>query len=137
MGAYVASKHALEGWSECLRRELILYGIDVIIVAPGAVATPIWVKAEAIDVSPYKASEYHGALLKFRALMLRDGRNGYPPERVAAVIWAALNVRRPRTRYAVVPRRLVNWTLPGLMPARLLDQLIGRFLGLRRAKQLG
>jgi NAD(P)-dependent dehydrogenase (short-subunit alcohol dehydrogenase family) len=137
MGAYVASKHALEGWSECLRRELMLYGIDVIIVGPGAIATPIWDKAEAIDLSPYQTSEYRDALLKFRELMLRDGRNGYPPERVAAVIWTALSVQRPRTRYAVVPRRLINWTLPGLLPARLLDRIIGRFLGLRIAKGHG
>lgn len=137
MGAYVASKHALEGWSECLRRELMLYGIDVIIVGPGAVATPIWDKAEAIDLSPYRTSEYRDALLKFREQMLRDGRRGYAPERIAASVWTALSVRRPRTRYAVVPRRLINWTLPGILPSRLLDQLIGRFLGLRIAKQLG
>jgi NAD(P)-dependent dehydrogenase (short-subunit alcohol dehydrogenase family) len=131
MGAYVASKFALEGWSECLRRELMLYGIDVIVVAPGSVATPIWDKAEAIDLKPYAASDYYPALLKFRTQMLRDGRKGYPPERVAVVIWTALTARRPGTRYAVVPRRLLNWTLPGILPARLLDRIIGAFLGLR------
>jgi NAD(P)-dependent dehydrogenase (short-subunit alcohol dehydrogenase family) len=46
LGAYVASKHGLEGWSESLRRELMLYRIDVIIIGPGSVATPIWDKAE-------------------------------------------------------------------------------------------
>ncbi len=137
MGAYVASKHALEGWSECLRRELMLYGIDVIVVGPGAVATPIWDKAEALDLSPYETSDYRDAMLKFRDRMLRDGRNGYPPERVAATIWKALSVRRPRIRYAVVPRRLINWTLPGILPARLLDQLIAGFLGLRASSHPG
>jgi hypothetical protein len=134
MGAYVASKFALEGWSECLRRELMLYGIDVIVVAPGSVSTPIWDKAEAIDLTPFATSDYHSALLKFRDQMLRDGRNGYPPERVAAVIWTALTAHRPRTRYAVVPHRLINWTLPGILPSRVLDQIIAGFLGLRAAK---
>ena len=50
--AYSASKHALEGLSESLRRELMLFGIDVIIIAPGAVKTPIWSKAEEVDISP-------------------------------------------------------------------------------------
>ena len=131
MGAYVASKHALEGWSECLRRELMLFGIDVIVVGPGSVATPIWDKAEAIDVSRFATSPYRDALGTFRERMLRDGRNGYPPERVAAIIWKALSARRPRTRYAVVPQRLINWTLPGILPPRLLDQIIAGFLGLR------
>lgn len=131
LGAYTASKHALEGWSECLRRELMIFGIDVIVVGPGSVATPIWDKAEALDLSPYENSEYRAALKKLRDQMLRDGRAGYPPERIAAVIWKALDARRPRTRYAVVPNRLINWTIPGIMPARMLDQIIGRLFGLR------
>lgn len=46
-GAYSAWKFGLEGFSESLRRELILFGIDVIMIRPGAVVTPIWQKAEA------------------------------------------------------------------------------------------
>src|SRR5512138_3536081 len=58
VGAYVTSKHGLEGFSETLRRELMFYGIDVIIVAPGAIATPIWDKADQVDISAYKNTEY-------------------------------------------------------------------------------
>ncbi len=46
VGPYAASKFALEGYSQSLRRELMLYGIDVIVIGPGAIATPIWDKAE-------------------------------------------------------------------------------------------
>ena len=58
LGAYVASKHALEGLSESLRRELMFHGIDVIIIGPGAIATPIWDKAENMDTSLYENTEY-------------------------------------------------------------------------------
>ena len=135
LGAYSASKHALEGWSECLRRELMLFGIDVIVLGPGSIATPIWDKAEAVDLSLYDSSEYRAAVRKFRDQMLRDGRRGYPPERVAAVIWKALEARRPRTRYAVVPNRFLNWTLPGIMPPRLLDQIMAGIFGLRASNR--
>ena len=66
VGLYAASKHGLEGLSQSLRRELMLFGIDVIIVAPGSVATPIWDKAEQIDVAPYEKSPYFEIIKRFR-----------------------------------------------------------------------
>ncbi len=50
LGAYSASKFGLEGFSESLRRELMVFGIDVVVIAPGAVATPIWHKREGADL---------------------------------------------------------------------------------------
>ena len=74
--AYSASKHAIEGFSEGLRRELMLFGIDVIIVAPGAVKTPIWSKAEEVDISGYKNSPYFAALQGMREIHAAAWRNG-------------------------------------------------------------
>src|ERR1700675_4140232 len=76
--AYSASKHAIEGLSEGLRREMMLYGIDVIIVAPGAVKTPIWSKAEEVDVSSYRNSPFFPALEKIRKFMLHLGETALP-----------------------------------------------------------
>ena len=57
--AYAASKYALESPSESLRRELMLFGIDVIIVAPGPVKTPIWSKGdEEANISAYQNSPF-------------------------------------------------------------------------------
>ena len=73
---YNASKFALEGLSESLRRELLLFGIDVIVIGPGAVATPIWSKAEQVDVTPYRNTPYATALDRMRTYMLTLGKRG-------------------------------------------------------------
>jgi len=130
MGPYVASKHALEGWSECLRRELMLYGIDVVVVAPGTVATPIWDKAEKKDLTRFEKSDFYKPLVTFRAGMIKQGPRGLPPERIGEVIWTALSARRPKVRYAVVPQRLMNWTIPNALPRRVVDRLIAKMVGL-------
>ena len=134
LGAYVAAKHALEGLSETLRRELMLFGIDVIIVAPGAVATPIWDKAEEVPLEPLAATPYGPALRRMRDDALNSGRAGYPPEKVAEVIWTALNTAKPAARYAVVINKLTNWTIPRLLPTRLVDRIIAGQLGLKPEK---
>lgn len=129
IGAYVASKHGLEGMSESLRRELMPYGVDVVLIGPGSVATPIWDKAESIDFSRYHDTDYAGDVDKVRSFMLERGRRGFPPERIGEVVWKALTVPRPKARYAVVPNRLQNWTLPSLLPRRFVDRAIAKQLG--------
>ena len=130
LGAYAASKRALEGMSHSLRRELMLYGIDVIIVNPGSVVTPIWDKAEAASATPYASTDYAPLLEKFRAAALRAGRSGLPPDAVGDVVWTALTADRPRWFYPVLRRRLTNWTIPLALPVRVIDRLIARRLGL-------
>lgn len=132
MGAYAASKHALEGMSESLRRELMLFGIKVAIIGPGAITTPLWTKAEGSGLETYADTPYGPALKRFGELAVRMGREGLPAERVAQDTWHALTARRPRLRYAPVPNKFRSWTLPNLMPNRVLDAVMGRFLGLRR-----
>ncbi len=132
LGAYAASKHALEGMSESLRRELMLYGIDVILIAPGSVATPTWDKAEAAGTEQYADTPYAGPLKKFVDYMVMNGRKGYPPERVGEVIFTALTAAKPRVRYDVIPQKLKNWTVPTALPRRWLDRLIAGQIGLRQ-----
>lgn len=129
LGAYHASKFGLEGFSDTLRRELMLFGIDVIVIGPGGVATPIWDKAETQDDSAYKHTEYATAVKRFQTYMIQDGRKGYTPEQVGEVVWRALTVARPRVRYTVVPNPLTNWIMSTLLPKRLVDRIIARNLG--------
>lgn len=130
LGAYAASKHAVEGYAETLRRELMMFGIDVIVVAPGAVQTPIWDKAEQQDVGPYQGTRYAQAFDRFQRYMVSNGRRGLVPEQVGRVIAAALVDPRPRAHQPVVKGRFTNWTLPRAMPRRVLDRVLARRLGL-------
>ena len=132
LGAYVASKHALEGMSESLRRELLLYGVDVIVVGPGAVVTPIWDKAEADDYSAFAGTEYGPLIDSFRDYMLQEGRKGLAAERIGETVLTALTAAHPKVRYAVVPQRFKNWTLPMSLPKRMLDRMVGKQIGLLR-----
>ena len=129
VGAYVTSKHALEGMSETLRIELMLYGIDVIIIGPGAVATPIWDKGEQADLTKYQHTEYVEAARKFQKYMVEDGRKGLPSEKIGEVVLHALTTSKPRVRYPVVPNMLKNWIIPMLLPKRYVDKLIAKGLG--------
>jgi NAD(P)-dependent dehydrogenase (short-subunit alcohol dehydrogenase family) len=132
LGAYAASKFALEGFSESLRRELMLYGIDVIIVGPGSVATPIWDKAEGLDISIYGDTEYAEAIRRIYKYMIEDGRNGYPPEKVGEVVLHALTTPKPRVRYAVVPGNPIRQFIQRLLPRRVIDRIIARNLGFQQ-----
>jgi hypothetical protein len=132
LAPYVASKHALEGLSQSLRRELLVYGIDVILIGPGAVATPIWDKTQELDVARFADSEYAAPLQKFMKTFVEGGRNGLPPEVIGALVHHALTTATPRTRYAILRNRLTGWLVPRLLPDRALDRALGKQLGLIR-----
>jgi len=131
VGPYSASKFALEGLSESLRRELMIYGVDVIIIAPGAIATPIWDKADAIDVTPYANTPYRASLDTVKKYMVGLGKKGLPPEKIGETVYTALTSPKPKTRYVVTPEPLTNW-LGNNMPKRMVDRQIAKSLGLTR-----
>jgi NAD(P)-dependent dehydrogenase (short-subunit alcohol dehydrogenase family) len=129
MAAYSASKHAIEGLSESLRREMMLFGIEVVIIAPGAVKTPIWSKAEEVDISPYKNSPFFPALERIRKFMLQLGQTGLPAEKIAEAIAEALTSAHPKVRYQLTPDPMRH-LMSAVLPKRMVDKIIAKRLGL-------
>jgi len=131
MGPYAASKFGLEGMSEALRRELMIFGIDVIVVAPGAVATPIWDKADSVDPNIYANTPYLAPLTKVKQFMLELGRKGLKPEVLGEQVWIALTTPKPKVRYTVTPDPFQNF-LVNTLPKRMVDNMVAGRLGLKK-----
>lgn len=132
IGPYAASKFAIEGFSEALRRELMLFGIRVVVIGPGPVKTAIWDKAEEVDISRYSNSPYLPILEKFQKVFIQQGREGYPAERLGRLIHKALTAPNPKIRYSAVKGRLAEKLLMNLAPRTTLDKMIANMLGLKR-----
>ena len=132
IGPYAASKFAIEGFSEALRRELMLFGIGVVVIGPGPVKTAIWDKAEEVDISRYSNSPYLPILEKFQKVFIGQGRDGYPAERLGRLIHKALTVPNPKIRYSAVKGRLAEKLLMNLAPKTTLDKVIANMLGLKK-----
>jgi NAD(P)-dependent dehydrogenase (short-subunit alcohol dehydrogenase family) len=132
IGAYAGTKHAVEGISDSLRRELLLYGIDVVLIEPGAVRTEIWDKG-ASQAGRYIETDYGEPLDRFRRYAEGLAKSRYSPAEFGRYVRKVFEKKRPRARYAIVPGRFANFTVPRMLPDRWLDRLIGRNFGLTNA----
>jgi NAD(P)-dependent dehydrogenase (short-subunit alcohol dehydrogenase family) len=131
-GPYAASKFALEALSDALRREQ--QDVDVILVEPGSIATPIWDRSLAAADALYAAmppiahERYDALVAKLRGMAEKQGEEGEPPEAVARVIATALSAPRPRTRYVVGNRARVQAARARALPGRAMDKVLARVL---------
>lgn len=132
MGPYAASKHALEALSDALRRELLLFNIDVVVIEPGSVQTPIWDKAQDLDTTQYNDTAYKGMLDGMKRVFVNQGKNGIPVEKVSEVIYEAFTKEKPKTRYVLARKLLTSWLLPRYLPDRRFDKIIAKRLGITK-----
>ena len=130
LAAYAASKHAIEGFSEALRKEMILLGVKVIIVAPGSIKTPIWKKGFGVIKDRYQHTIFADAFGRFIKFAMSEEKNALEVNEVSSLIVKALTIVNPKVRYAPIPRKLVNWYLPKFIPTKIYDHLSAKALGL-------
>lgn len=130
VGPYTASKHALEAISDVMRKEFLLQDIDVIVIEPGPIATPIWDKTPDPENNKFIGSEYEESLQRFYKITMKKGKEGLPAYDVAKLIKRVLEVNKPKTRYVIMKNSFTNFTLPGLLPDRWVDNIMGKILKL-------
>jgi NAD(P)-dependent dehydrogenase (short-subunit alcohol dehydrogenase family) len=130
LGPYSASKYALEALTDALRMELRPWGIQVSIIEPGAIATPIWEKsareAGALEASVSEEAKalYGEAVIRIREAIAQAAERAIPPEAVVRAVYHALTAPRPHTRYLVgTDAKLRAWMVKWL-PDRVQDRLL-------------
>jgi NAD(P)-dependent dehydrogenase (short-subunit alcohol dehydrogenase family) len=130
VGPYAASKFGLEAVSDSLRREVRQFGVNVIVVEPGGVKTPIWAKGSAtademLADMPAEGERLYGSMMSaLREQTVKIGETGLEPREAAEVIGMALTKSRPRARYLVGREAKVQAQLAKRVPARLMDRVI-------------
>jgi NAD(P)-dependent dehydrogenase (short-subunit alcohol dehydrogenase family) len=135
VGAYHASKFALEAISDTLRRELLSQGVDVIVIEPGGVKTPIWRKGDELateltaDLTPEGRRLYGDLVAAIRKQTTKIAtETGIEPRVVAEAIGHALTARRPRARYLVGRDAKMRAPAAAVLPDRVMDRIVARTL---------
>jgi len=137
LGAYSASKFALEAFNDALRVELRRFGVRVSAVEPGAIDTPIWEKSSALadrmsaDIAPEALSLYQSDLEAMRRSTARSARGAAPVERVVRAVVHALTARRPKTHYYLGWDVRVCFKGLKMLSDRLRDRIVRKATGLR------
>ena len=135
VGPYTASKHALEGLSDALRRELLIHEVDVVLLQPGPIRTPIWEKVPDIENNPFLKTEYEVPLRKFNKGYIQLVIDGFPPHVIGERVVEIMKTNNPKTRYVITPKILKNFLIPGFLPDRWVDKMTGKMLGLFKNKK--
>ncbi|MDZ4856009.1 MAG: SDR family oxidoreductase [Nitrospirota bacterium] len=131
LGPYSASKFALEALTDALRMELQPWGIQVSIIEPGAIATPIWEKsakeAEGLEASVSEEAKvlYAEAVIRIREAIAEAAKRAIAPDAVVRAVHHALTASRPRTRYLVGSDAKLRALMVKWLPDRVQDRLLG------------
>lgn len=122
-GPYCASKFALEGYSDALRRELLIYGVKVIIIQSVYISTPIWDKGENL-LDKFKDSMFEKEAKEIGKFAIEKGKTrGLPPVKVAEAVFKSLTRKNPKNRYLIAKNHLES-SLMKILPGKIIDRRI-------------
>jgi NAD(P)-dependent dehydrogenase (short-subunit alcohol dehydrogenase family) len=129
-GPYAMSKHAVEAYSDALRRELMFLDIPVVTVQPGPFRTDMvgGIRA-AFDRAASSSPTFERLVRKVGAVAAGEEKRAHEPDVLAEVVWQAVTTPRPRTHYSVRPDR--RRALLDRLPARVADAMLRKALGPR------
>ncbi|OUL22486.1 short-chain dehydrogenase/reductase [Nostoc sp. RF31YmG] len=136
LGAYNASKFALEALTDVMRLELRPWGISVSIIEPGTISTPIWDKSlTQADIDKENLSEsaqnlYGYAMNAVRKQVGIMASKGISADIVAQAVVHALTAKHPKTRYLVGQDAKIAAMLKHLLPDKLYDRVVLYSMGL-------
>jgi NAD(P)-dependent dehydrogenase (short-subunit alcohol dehydrogenase family) len=130
---YAASKHALEAVGDALRVELRTSKVQVALIEPGSVATPIWEKTREVEekmtIPASLQAEYGHVPAAMKKTIESTANRGVPPEQVAETIETALSAKRMKSRYVVGRDARAMILARRLLPDHLFDRVARRALG--------
>ena len=132
MSPYSASKFALEGMSDSLRRELMMYGIDVILIEPGPVQSEIWNKAPKKNDNPFIGTDFEESLKTFYEQVIEKAQDPLPADIIGNAIKSIIENPNPKTRYVYTKNKFKEYTLPGILSDRTLDRLMAKRLKIEK-----
>ncbi len=137
LGAYSASKAALEAAADALRIELLPSGVHVSVIEPGAIATPMLrerTKGELVAPLGSSARDYEGLIDAVVTMMGQTRRGAASTGGVTRAVSAALSDARPRARYVVGSDAKLATFLSRALPDRARDALVTRVILRLRGK---
>lgn len=132
LGPYSASKYALEGITDALRRELQLYGIKVVLLEPGPVKTAIWGKVDTEAWERLKQTDFFDAASKFNEFFSGEGGKGIEPDDFSNRLFKIFMAPNPKTRYVITKNKWQMYSIPRLLPDKMIDKAVGKQFGLKK-----
>jgi NAD(P)-dependent dehydrogenase (short-subunit alcohol dehydrogenase family) len=131
---YAASKHAVEAIGDALRVELHGSGVQVALIEPGSIATPIWEKGRGdtsrLEIPPHLQEVYGNVPAAMDKVLADTARRGIPPEAVAEAIERALTAKRMPARVLVGRDARAMLAAKRLLPARVFDRIVRARIGI-------